>query len=107
RENLYMAINKGWRPYLALEYLPRHHNLFYQMKPNTPNSRRRLPTEEGIDLAMQFGEFLQAAHDQSIVYLDHKLEHVYWDGTRLRVIDLNSSRLIETGTHTLDQSLMQ
>src|SRR5690606_13854228 len=30
-----------------------------------------------------------------IVYLDHKLEHVYWDGKLLRVIDLNSSRQLE------------
>ncbi|HML20453.1 MAG TPA: hypothetical protein PKD09_02320 [Aggregatilinea sp.] len=107
REHLYPYIAQNWRPYLALENLPRHENLFYQMKPNTPNNRRRLPTEEGIDLAMQFAEFLRVAHEQSIVYLDHKLEHVYWDGETLRVIDLNSSQLIQAGTHTLDQSLMQ
>ena len=29
---------------------------------------------------------------QKIVYLDHKLEHVYWDGHTLRVIDFNSSK---------------
>lgn len=107
RENLYHYIAQSWRPYLALENLPRHNNLFYQMKPNTPNSRRRLPTEEGIDLAMQFAEFLRIAHEQAVVYLDHKLEHVYWDGETLRVIDLNSSQLIQAGTHTLDQSLAQ
>ena len=107
RENLYPCIARNWRPYLALELLPRHHNLFYQMKPNVPNGRRRLPTEEGIDLALQFASFLQDAHEQRITYLDHKLEHVYWDGQTLRVIDLNSSQLLETGTHTLDQSLAQ
>ncbi|WP_119072287.1 hypothetical protein [Aggregatilinea lenta] len=107
RENLYPYIAENWRPYLALEYLPRHNNLFYQMKPNTPNNRRRLPTEEGIDLALQFAEFLRVAHEQSVVYLDHKLEHVYWDGETLRVIDLNSSQQIQAGTHTLDQSLAQ
>ncbi|MBN1201740.1 MAG: hypothetical protein JXJ20_07790 [Anaerolineae bacterium] len=106
RENLYPYIARNWRPYLALEPLPRHRNLFYQMKPNA-NGRRRLPTEEGIDLAMQFAGFLRDAHDQRVVYLDHKLEHVYWDGRTLRVIDLNSSRLLETGTHTLDQSWRQ
>jgi serine/threonine protein kinase len=107
KENLYPYIGRGWRPYLALEYLPRHHNLFYLMKPTAANSHRRLPTEEGIDLAMQFADFLHAAHQQRIVYLDHKLEHVYWDGQTLRVIDLNSSKLAETGTHTLDQLLAQ
>jgi len=107
REGLYAALARRWRPYLALELLPRHHNLFYLMKPNSSNGRWRLPTEEGIDLALQFAEFLHTAHEQHIVYLDHKLEHVYWDGTTLRVIDLNSSQLIETGTHTLSQFLAQ
>lgn len=107
REQLYPCIAKGWRPYLALELLPRQNNLFYVMKPSGSNGRRRLPTEEGIDLALQFGAFLHAAHQQRIVYLDHKLEHVYWDGTTLRIIDFNSSRLLETGTHTLDQSIVQ
>ena len=107
REGLYAALAQHWRPYLALELLPRHHNLFYLMKPNSGNGRRRLPTEEGIDLALQFGEFLRTAHQQRIVYLDHKLEHVYWDGTSLRVIDLNSSQLVETGTHTLTQYFTQ
>lgn len=108
REQLYPYIARRWRPYLALELLPRHQNLFYLMKPSsTANGRRRLPTEEGLDLAMQFGRFLREAHDQRIVYLDHKLEHVYWDGQSLRVIDLNSSRFSESGTHTFDQHLAQ
>lgn len=86
--------DKGWRPYLGLEELPRTHNLLYVMKPNQPGTRWRLPTEEGIALAMQFAQFLQVAHDNNVVYMDHKLEHVYWDGQRLQVIDLNSSRLL-------------
>jgi hypothetical protein len=107
RENLYPYLARRWRPYLALELLPRHQSLFYLMKPNSANGRRRLPTEEGIDLAMQFAQFLKLAHGQRIVYLDHKLEHVYWDGRVLRIIDLNSSKLLETGTHTVDQFLVQ
>jgi serine/threonine protein kinase len=105
KENLYPYIGRGWRPYLSLEYLPRHHNLFYLMKPTAANHHRRLPNEEGIDLAMQFAEFLRMAHQQRIVYMDHKLEHVYWDGQTLRIIDFNSSNLVETGTRTLDQFL--
>jgi serine/threonine protein kinase len=107
REQFYPALARQWRPYLALELLPRQHNLFYLMKPTSANGRRRLPTEEGIDLAMQFADFLQDAHEQRIVYLDHKLEHVYWDGETLRIIDFNSSQLIESGTHTVDQRLIQ
>ena len=82
----------GWRPYLALENLPRSHSLFYLMKPNRPGSRMRLPSEEGLSLALQFSELLSLAHANRIVYLDHKLEHVYWDGDHLTVLDFNSSR---------------
>jgi len=83
-----------WRPYLSLEILPRTQNLLDVMKPHDPGTRWRLPTEEGLDLALQFADVLLMAHRQRIIYLDHKLEHVYWDGTTLRIIDLNSSKLI-------------
>lgn len=88
---------RGWRPYLSLAYLPRTENLFYLMKPGKQNIRRRLPGEEGLTLALQFTNLLRLAHSRQIVYLDHKLEHVYWDGVTLRVIDFNSSRQL-TGT---------
>ena len=87
---------RGWRPYLSLENLPRNNSLFYLMKPTRPNSRWRLPSEEGLSLAIQFSNLLSLAHAEQIVYLDHKLEHVYWDGTQLKVIDFNSSRQLET-----------
>lgn len=83
---------RGWRPYLTLEYLPRMENMFYLMKPTQPGMRRRLPSEEGITLALQFANLLALSHQLNVVYLDHKLEHVYWDGNTLRVIDCNSSR---------------
>lgn len=86
---------RGWRPYLSLESLPRSNNLYYLMKPNQSGSRWRLPSEEGLALAWQFANLLQLAHQGSIVYLDHKLEHVYWDGTQLKVIDFNSSRQLQ------------
>ncbi|HYO88572.1 MAG TPA: hypothetical protein VER79_07975 [Candidatus Limnocylindrales bacterium] len=87
---------RGWRPFLALENLPRANNLFYSMRPDRQNMRLRLPTEEGLALALQFAETLRMAHRQQIVYLDHKLEHLYWEGVHLRVIDFNSSRLLES-----------
>ncbi len=86
---------EGWRPYLSLEHLPRHHSLFYLMKPNRAGNRWRLPSEEGLSLAVQFSDLLSLAHSHQIVYLDHKLEHVYWDGSHLKVIDFNSSRQLE------------
>jgi serine/threonine protein kinase len=69
---------RRWRPYLALEVRPRSANLLNLMKPNTAGVRWRLPTEEGIDLALQLAAVLKLAPQQGIVYLDHKLEHVYW-----------------------------
>jgi serine/threonine protein kinase len=93
---------QGWRPYLALDPLPRHHNLLYLMKPNQQTIRWRLPSEEGIALALQFGQLLSLAHRKGIVYLDHKLEHVYWDGVKLTVIDLNSSRQVEAPARSSD-----
>ncbi len=92
---------KRWRPYLSLELLPRSENLLYLMKPNTPGTRWRLPTEEGLDLAMQFAEVLRLAHRQRIIYLDHKLEHVYWNGSTLRIIDWNSSKLVTDSDQVL------
>lgn len=86
---------RGWRPYLALENLPRTYNLFYLMRPDRSGIRMRMPTEEGLALALQFAETLRMAHRLGIVYLDHKLEHVYWDGTQMRIIDFNSSRQLE------------
>ncbi len=95
KEALPRFASAGWRPYLSMENLPRHHSLFYLMKPNRPNSRWRLPSEEGLALALQFSSLLTLAHSMQIVYLDHKLEHVYWDGAHLKVIDFNSSRRLE------------
>lgn len=105
RQGIFRYAGRGWRPYLALEPLPRTDSLLYVMKPNTNGVRWRLPTEEGIDLAYQFAEVLALAHRQRIVYLDHKLEHVYWDGRQLKVIDWNSSRLIEGGGQALAQKI--
>ncbi len=92
----------GWRPYLALENLPRAENLFYAMKPAQQGSRRRLPSEEAITLALQFANLLAMAHAQNIVYLDHKLEHVYWDGVTLKVIDFNSSKQLGAGNQSAE-----
>jgi serine/threonine protein kinase len=105
RQGSFRFAGRGWRPYLSLEPLPRSHSLLYVMKPNSPGSRWRLPTEEALDFAHQFVRVLKDAHRQKIVYLDHKLEHVYWDGQTLKVIDWNSSRLIENSPHVLAQQV--
>ncbi len=98
---------EGWRPYLSLEHLPRHHSLFYLMKPNRAGNRWRLPSEEGLSLAVQFSDLLSLAHSHRIVYLDHKLEHVYWDGGHLKVIDFNSSRQLDNDKAEAQQQYAQ
>jgi len=94
---------EGWRPYITLENLPRTDNLFYLMRPTQGSTRRRLPSEEGLTLALQFTNLLRLAHSQKIVYLDHKLEHIYWDGATLRVIDFNSSQQLTGSPASLAQ----
>ncbi len=93
---------RGWRPYLSLQNLPRLNNLLYLMKPNQSGTRWRLPSEEGLALTLQFVDVLRLAHQKQIVYMDHKLEHVYWDGSQLRIIDLNSSRQLEKNNRSDD-----
>lgn len=96
-----------WRPYLCETLLPEPENLFIQLRENARNgNRRRLPTEEGIALALQYTDLLKQAHDHDIVYLDVKLEHFYWDSENLRVIDWNSSRMLcEPGNQDEDCAL--
>ena len=40
REAFYPSLNQQWRPYLGLEYLPRHNNLLYLMKQTAKGQRR-------------------------------------------------------------------
>ena len=57
-------------------------------------------------LALQFGEMLYRAHQRNIIFMDHKLEHVYWDGQQLRVIDWNSSKRIGAAGQPTEQPIM-
>lgn len=88
---------KSWRPYIALERLPKEHNLLRLIRGADGDGGHpfRLPTEEGLRLAMQFTEFLCEMHELHTAYIDHKPEHVYWDGIQLRVIDFNVSQILE------------
>lgn len=105
RANFYPSLRKGWRPYLAEQELPRAHNLFYVMKPSSGREQGRLPVEEGLSLALQFGHLLYQAHERDIVFLDHKLEHVYWDGANLCVIDWNSSKRVGGANQPAEQQI--
>lgn len=94
RQDMAVRWAHGWRPYIALELLPAEHCLLNLIHSADGEGQPplRLPTEEGLTLAMQCAKFLAYAHALDVVYWDHKPEHAYWDGQRLRIIDLNVSR---------------
>jgi len=96
RQRKDLCVTHGWRPYVALELLPRENCLLNLVRGADGNGARplRLPTEEGLMLAMQFAGFLQELHEQDVLYWDHKPEHAYWDGEQLRVLDFNVSRIL-------------
>jgi hypothetical protein len=93
---MHRSRERSWRPYIALELLPAEHSLLNLILGTDGAGARplRLPTEEGLALALQFADFLREAHAREVVYWDHKPEHMYWDGQRLRIIDLNVSRFL-------------
>lgn len=96
-ENLAKYRKKRWRPYLALELIPAKHSLLMLIRGANGDNLNpiRLPTEEGINLALQFLEILVEMHRNDAIYVDHKPEHVYWDGQQLRIIDFNVSMFLE------------
>jgi serine/threonine protein kinase len=69
--------SQGWLPYLALEKCQRSENLLFLC--DTSYTRGRfLPTLEGLRMAIQICDILEAAHTRNIVYRDHKILHYYW-----------------------------
>jgi serine/threonine protein kinase len=69
--------SQGWLPYLALEECQRSENLLFLC--DTSYTRGRfLPTLEGLRMAIQICDILEAAHTRNIVYRDHKILHYYW-----------------------------
>jgi serine/threonine protein kinase len=99
---------RGWRPYLSETLMPEPTNLFVALRENMKQKRYRLPTEEGLALSMQYADLLYKAHTDDIVYLDVKLEHVYWDGSQLCLIDWNSSkRLSDVNSYDEDPDTLK
>ena len=81
-------LEAGWRPYLALELMPPENNVPMLI---SQGRRARMPREEAIELARQYATLLSRVHTHHIMYRDFKLEHTYWDGAHLVVIDWNAS----------------
>ena len=60
---------------------------------------RNFSVSDALKAAVQICSILEAAHDQGIVYLDHKALHYYWNLPRQQVyvIDWNIGRRITNG----------
>lgn len=93
----------GW---LAFIILPRRweDNLYLRCDAGYTRGefQRTFPVENALKAAVQICQIIQAAHDQGIVYLDHKVLHYFWNEPRQQVfvLDWNIGRQITNGnTH--------
>ncbi|MFQ5855713.1 MAG: tetratricopeptide repeat protein [Anaerolineae bacterium] len=48
-----------------------------------------LSEQTGLAICRQFASLLDYIHSHSIIYTDLKPEHIYWNGTEIKVIDWN------------------
>ncbi|MFB0547071.1 MAG: protein kinase [Anaerolineae bacterium] len=48
-----------------------------------------LPEEDFLTIAQQFCQLLEALASHGIAYRDVKLDHIFWDGRQIKVIDWN------------------
>jgi hypothetical protein len=102
-EDLENKTLQGWLPYLALGIQPRANNLL--LRCDTGYTRGRfLPTIEGLRMAIQICDILEAAHARNIVYRDHKILHYYWqeEYNGVFMIDWNIARRFPEGLSNSD-----
>ena len=93
-------VTNGW---LAFFVLPRRweDNLYLRCDAGYTRGEyhRSFSVKEALQVALQICDILAAAHDQGIVYLDHKILHFYWNQPRKQVyvLDWNIGRIISNG----------
>lgn len=83
------AVQKRWRPYLALKCYDANHCLHNRV--GRAEGGSPLPMIEAVDFALQLAELLVQIHSQGIIYYDGKPAHAYWNGRGLLLIDWNAS----------------
>jgi serine/threonine protein kinase len=96
--DLETRINQGWLPYLAIELFDQADNLLVHC--DTGFTRGRfLPTLEGLVMAIQICDILEAAHLRNIIYRDHKILHYYWKerSNGIFMIDWNIAKRFPEG----------
>ena len=88
---------EGW---LAAMILPRRWEDNLYMRADAGYTRgefhRSYPVAEALLAAIQICGIMEAAHENKIIYLDHKVLHYYWNEPRRQVfaLDWNIGRLI-------------
>lgn len=94
-------VGQGWIPYIALEKYERKDNLLLLCDTGYTNGRF-LPTLEGLVMAIQICDILEAAHARNTIYRDHKILHYYWrkELNGIFVIDWNVSKRFPGGLST-------
>jgi serine/threonine protein kinase len=94
-------VGQGWIPYIAIEKYERKDNLLLLCDTGYTNGRF-LPTLEGLVIAIQICDILEAAHARNTIYRDHKILHYYWrkELNGVFVIDWNVSKRFPGGLST-------
>jgi hypothetical protein len=98
------AREQRWRPFLVLDVLDpirSLHRRIVRQNHHGGSTREQqfvfqkssvaLPMIEAMEIALQVADFLVDLHAKRIIYYDGKPAHLYWDGVRVRFIDLNVS----------------
>jgi hypothetical protein len=89
---------EGW---LAAIILPRRWEDNLYMRADAGYTRgefhRSYPVIEALQAGIQICTILEAAHENNVVYLDHKVLHYYWNEPRQQVfaLDWNIGRIIQ------------
>jgi serine/threonine protein kinase len=92
-EQIESKIADDWVPYLLLERFYPEENLLRLCDINL-NRGNYFPIEKGLACAVQACQILQFAHENNIVYRDHKIVHYYWNDVqkKLSMIDWNVAK---------------
>ncbi len=90
-------VEQGW---LAFLILPRRweDNLYLRCDAGYTRGafQKTFPVQDALKAAIQITDILKAAHEQQVVYLDHKILHYYWNEPRQQVfiLDWNIGRIV-------------
>jgi serine/threonine protein kinase len=96
-------IDEGWIPYLAVERQEQDDCLLHLCDAGMRRGQF-LPLVTLLQMSIQICDILQAAHQRSIVYRDHKILHYYWQAQHngVYIIDWNVARYHPDGLSELD-----